>query len=540
MTRSHTDDLQMNLPIELVYDIVDHLDDDIPALCACSLISHAWLVPARRALFRRVYIQEPEEEEGDVLVEYFGEENEEENEYGNGNDDNGNEEGEREGALAGEEPNTLPSRVSTFVRFLRTSPMFIQDVEELHIQGSIPHPYRIAQSWLHVDTILAIVRDLPLLTSFVVEGFRISLTPSTPISDGSSFSDTDQLQHRPVIRNLAFVDVDMTRSHLYRVLSYIPSVHTLQLLTATVDGCLEPVKATLPDLGIRSLVIEGLSHLGNISAMILFRFMPSLKHTLTSLDLDLISRPLENHGIDEEVRLFGRFLSDVGPGLLDLRLDLTLEPDLYKEPSLCIMPFPISTAQLMRLHSTAIQQLWSALNLSACTSLRSFWLCFDDTRYYRSGNLTDNPLVTVSSIFMDSGTIQTLRDMTIVQNSSRFEDPIPGAFSPGLSEFEHKVLLFPNLRCVRFLHEDIRIDYRPMRTMVQPIDPRRWEWLTTKLPELHRRGILRNQIGRIEDCGFIFQHVHHLSHFRISRTCFIVYDKFMNFTGHDVHTFRKR
>ena len=153
------------------------------------------------------------------------------------------------------------------------------------------------------------------------------------------------------------------------------------------------------------------------------------------------------------------------------------------------------------LHMTAMGQLLSALNLSACASLRSLWLCLDDTKYQLSSDLVD-----VAAMLMDSGAMHTLRNLTIVIESVWVQEPAliqTATFSSGLPEFEHKLLSFPKLRCVQFRSENNRIDCLPIRAISEPMDPKRWEWLTAKLPELHRRGILKNT-SEVEDCELSF------------------------------------
>ncbi|KAH9891289.1 hypothetical protein C8Q73DRAFT_118670 [Cubamyces lactineus] len=44
------------IPEDIVYSILDHLRDDIPALSACSVVCRAWLRPSRRHLFNMVVL----------------------------------------------------------------------------------------------------------------------------------------------------------------------------------------------------------------------------------------------------------------------------------------------------------------------------------------------------------------------------------------------------------------------------------------------------------------------------------------------------
>ena len=44
------------LPPELVDHIIEFLEDDRPALKSCTIVSRAWLAPARRLLFKELSI----------------------------------------------------------------------------------------------------------------------------------------------------------------------------------------------------------------------------------------------------------------------------------------------------------------------------------------------------------------------------------------------------------------------------------------------------------------------------------------------------
>ncbi|KAJ3482682.1 hypothetical protein NLI96_g6818 [Meripilus lineatus] len=287
--------LQTRLPTELLYDIIDNLHNDRPALHACTLVAHTWLLPARRNLFRSLHIVQRED---------------------------------------GKEP----SHITEFAAFLKTSPVIVEIIEELHIQGSIPCPYTPPVSVLPNVIILAIMRDLPRLTSLILEGVRIDF--GTPASDDTSLPllEIDPPPQPCSLTKLAFVDVVMTVDHLSHILSYAGSVQTLHFLYVVMDGCSGPVETLIPDLGIQSLVIES-QYLSdeNLSAPILFKLIPSLKFTLTSLDTELVS-PRETRYSGEEIRFLGPFFAEVGPGLLDLRLDLIAESHVYEDYSPCKIP----------------------------------------------------------------------------------------------------------------------------------------------------------------------------------------------------------
>ena len=47
----------MAVPEDIVYAILDHLQNDIPILSECSVVCRAWLHPSRRHLFRKVIIR---------------------------------------------------------------------------------------------------------------------------------------------------------------------------------------------------------------------------------------------------------------------------------------------------------------------------------------------------------------------------------------------------------------------------------------------------------------------------------------------------
>ena len=165
--------------------------------------------------------------------------------------------------------------------------------------------------------------------------------------------------------------------HMFHILSQVESVRTLHFLHTKVWGCEDPVETSIPDLGIQSIVSEE-RHGLELTAPVLLKFIPSLKYTLTSLDTEF-RLPRTSDLVEEQFVSLGRFILDAGPGLLDLRLEI-IEYGGVGEYSLCIILLFIFV-QLIRLPSTAFRQLLSALHLSACVSLRSFWLSLTSTTF---------------------------------------------------------------------------------------------------------------------------------------------------------------
>ncbi len=153
---------------------------------------------------------------------------------------------------------------------------------------------------------------------------------------------------------------------------------------------------------------------------------------------------------------------------------------------------------------TETESLWPELKLTHCTSLRSLCVALDENHYSSdTSSPTNLPLLSIVAAMAESGFTQTLQSFTVVQTSSDSKDnnPLYSFLPHGHShQFECTLLSFHHLVHLVFLKGGYRTDFRPMAKLAVPIPLRHWERLAVKLPELHRRGILQNEIYLPKSC----------------------------------------
>lgn len=348
---SHCFKRRMHLLPELVDNITDHLFDDIPTLRSCSLVNHAWHYSTQRYLFRNIFIEEQKEES---------------------------------------------SRIPEFAHYLKSSLWFCTwAVRKVHLQGlTIPFPPTLSlKSRLHDTHVLEVLRCLPSLQTLILQCIYFSST-SRPLT-GTIPPEAAKL---PSLQKLVVADIIMQRDHLFYILSYIKVVREVHLLGVNVYSChklnfdavgvledfgdspdlnISAIPFALPSLGIQSLTIEGVRSENCLTGNAFFKLLPSIKDSLISLDIDV--KDIVGHyyaDISREVNALGSLLSQVGPQLHHLRVDLSSEPNLYTNGDLgschslraCVATF--FTARL----SDPITYIcrWQC-NLGSCQSLVLFF-----------------------------------------------------------------------------------------------------------------------------------------------------------------------
>ena len=104
--------------------------------------------------------------------------------------------------------------------------------------------------------------------------------------------------------------------------------------------------------------------------------------------------------------------------------------------------------------------------------------------------ISDNPLLLIASAIANSGSKQTLKQLTIAQSSARGQRISIPEFVDALAPFEEVLLSFPNLTCLRFRGEENRLGHQPVVETARYLYLEEWEFASEGLPELYRRGIL--------------------------------------------------
>ena len=137
----------------------------------------------------------------------------------------------------------------------------------------------------------------------------------------------------------------MDRGNLVRLLSSLRPIQEIHFLNVTVSGIRgispdDPRSDTIPPLGLRSATFETCYVSTSLTIASFYKHFPHLTCDITSLDVDFLAINTGGLRLEERIEATGSFISEIGPQLTDLRLDLLYNSNWYRSLGVFPLFFP--------------------------------------------------------------------------------------------------------------------------------------------------------------------------------------------------------